>query len=538
MFRLALLASSVFCVRSAFAAQLVLPAEAPRAYDALMALPWTEQEWQSADGAKPTRWNAQQWQVVVGRYRIMGASPTTSLWGHSTAIEFPDGTLVYRSLISSVNIYQFTYDKQNPRQIGSRLYYDIVHPTFWGDKRIVIGAFDITYSDIWQPFIDALKKWPKREGFLRYLKSQFGFEQRVIKVVLHKSHDNFWHYAMKPTDTTDGCSGWSSKGFFTLCPLNGILLQKSDDATVQKAITDSYQFEAFMHDTIHITNGNRCDTVRKASREPPFPAAIKDWFVEGIAEMGILQLQPRYKAEFMRYYYERLHEQRLPFAQANNPGFGDYRRLGTMFLQYLSETYGNSAIRRFQDTACTGIDEQASFRAAFGKDLESEYTAAHAYWEAKRTEIDAQYALLAVENLPVVAGDLSKDKCKRILPGSLPKSALAVAGYEDIPCIANAYAYRLGALEGKYEGNLAGLRPKQPKERVFLWKGGAYAVRGEGWEAIVSKDEFQYAGFGVKIINWPAKSDRQMQFADGTRVHCWNAKSGCSWSDASGNKLK
>ena len=79
------------------------------------------------------------------------SGPTTSIWSGSAAIEFPDGAIVYRNLIGSVNIYQFTYEKQKPSQIGSRLYYDIVHPTYWGEKRITIGRLqsgDICYSGI------------------------------------------------------------------------------------------------------------------------------------------------------------------------------------------------------------------------------------------------------------------------------------------------------------------------------------------------------------------------------------------------------
>jgi hypothetical protein len=521
------------------AAQEGLPNAAPTDYETLMALPWTEAEWQAMAGAQPTRWNAQQWQVVVGRHRIFDSGPTTSIWKGSAAIEFPDGAIVYRNLIPSVNIYQFTYEKQKPAQIGARLYYDIVHPTFWGDKRIVIGRYDITYSAIWDPFIEALKAWPKRDSFLQYLKKDFGFDQKVFKVILHSSHDNFWHYANKPVNTTDGCSGWSSKGLLTLCPLAGIMLPASDDPQVAKIIRESFLYGAFMHDVIHVSYHNRCDIVRKANRQPPFPAPIKDWFVEGIAEMGIVQTYPRFKAGFYRFYYDRLHAQRMPLSQANNPGFANYRTLGTMFLQYLSEQYGNAAIRRFFDTTCDGTDEQTAFQNAFGAPMETAYAAAHAYWDAQRENFEAEYPAMSVENLPVMTAAPAAPGCRRIEDlSTLPQNVNQVNGYNDIPCIKNAYAYNLGALRGKFEGTVAGAKPRRPKEKIFIWKGGAYAVNGVGWQAIVSPDEYQFSGANIKIINWPTKSDRQIQFPDGSKVHCWNEKSGCSWNDAAGNKLR
>lgn len=516
-----------------------LPASAPTDYEALMALPWTEAEWQAMEGAQPTRWNAQQWQVVVGKHRIFATSPTTGIWSGATAIEFPDGAIIYRNLIGSVNIYQFTYEKQKPAKIGARLFYDIVHPTHWGDKRIVIGRYDITYSDIWTPFVEALKTWPKRESFPQYLKKEFGFDQKIIKVVLHSSKDNFWHYSMKPVNNGEACTGWSSKGFLTLCPLDGILLQSGDDAAVNKVIRESFLYSAFMHDVVHVSQGNRCDIVRKGSRQPPFPATIKAWYIEGIAEMGIVQTQPRYKAEFYRYYYDKLHAQRHPLAQANNPGFPDYRRPGTMFLQYLSEQYGNAAIRNFLDTTCDGTDEQAAFQHAFGADMETAYAAAHAYWESQRESFESEYPAMSVENLPVMMAALPAPGCKRIEDlAALPQNVNQVNGYNDIPCIKDAYAYNLGALRGKFEGTLAGARPRRLKEKIFLWKGGAYAVNGVGWQAIVSADEYQFSGANIKIINWPGKSDRQIQFPDGSKVHCWNEKAGCSWNDAAGNKLR
>ena len=317
------------------------------------------------------------------------------------------------------------------------------------------------------------------------------------------------------------------------------MLPTSEDPLVKKVIRESFLYAAFMHDVIHVSHGNRCDIVRKASKQPPFPGAIKDWFVEGIAEMGIVQTYPRFKAEFYRFYYDRLHAQRMPLAQANNPGFSNYRTLGTMFLQYLSEQYGNAVIRKFLDTTCDGTDEQTAFQSAFGLPMETAYAAAHAYWDTQRESFEAEYPAMSIENLPVIKASNAAPGCRRVEEGvTLPQNVNEINGHKDIPCIKDAYAYNLGGLRGKFEGTVAGARPRRTKEKIFIWKGGAYAVRGAGWEAIVSPDEYQFSGANVKIINWPNKTDRQIQFSDGSKVHCWNEQAGCTWSDAAGNKIR
>ncbi len=479
-------------------------------------------EWKLKSGNNFTRWNAKQWRLTVGAHEIYSALGANSLWESSVRIVFPDGVSITKHKVRKAEVAQYTYDKPGDRK--TNLHFDIVHPTYWGNKQIQIGIYDITYSPTWDLTIEGLSDSEGREKFLKYMETHFGFSSNRIKVVMHSSVDNFWIYSNREVNTKDACTGWSNKSVFSLCPSPGIFLESKQNPKLDQIGKDTFEYRALLHDSIHYIQANRCELVTPA----PKPTLNEPWYLEGIAEMGIMKNNAKFRAEQYSRFYNTFLKTKPSFKKGNDPNFNDYRLIGTMFLEYLSLTKGNPSIQKFYDRTCLGEKPEDAFLAEFGQSIATAYTEMYAYFQQNQNTILAQVESWSTEDLPAVTRNESQSRaCSRVENMAI-KMLSEISNYNDLPCFLNAYNYDLGIYGNGFEGTLKGTDSQGKFEKIFVWKTGAYSVSGKDYKVTVSEDEQQLEIGKFRIVNWKSKPDRQMIELGGKRVHCWSEKNGCS----------
>ena len=156
--------------------------------------------------------------------------------------------------------------------------------------------------------IEGLKEWKGLPLFLSYMDDNFGYSSNKIKVILHSSPKNFWTYLNRDPNTKDGCSGESNKTVFSLCPSKGIGLFSSGDSNIDAVLKLNFDYRSFLHDSIHYIQANRCEIIS----ESPKPSLSEPWFLEGIAEMGIIRNSPRYRQETYKRFYKTFFTKHTP----------------------------------------------------------------------------------------------------------------------------------------------------------------------------------------------------------------------------------
>ncbi|MBM9547669.1 hypothetical protein JWG40_11620 [Leptospira sp. 201903074] len=302
------------------------------------------------------------WEWKNQSHMIRSAKGSHALWESLWFIQFPDGSTITKHKIPKTNINQYTYKKRNR---GTFLYYDIVHPIYWGEKRVRVGVFDITYSPKWSLVVDSLQETDRISAFLNYSEEQFGFRSETIKVVLHESKERFWIYAGKDPKTKEDCTGFSNGSFFTLCPLPGIIVETKGDQILDSFLKKNYDLRAWKHDTLHYIQSQRCEQLGLQSG-----GLAEPWFLEGIAELSVIQTDSEHKANTYERFFQKYLRKRTSLKEGNDPKLPDYRLVGTMFLEYISQIYGNKKIRKFYEETCFGKPTETSFLAEFGISLE------------------------------------------------------------------------------------------------------------------------------------------------------------------------
>lgn len=145
-------------------------------------------DFQKLESIDVPKGKAGNWEWKNSSHTIRSAKGSHAIWESSYTIHFPDESMITKHKIPKTNINQYTYKKKNR---GSLVYYDIVHPNFWGEEQTRIGVFDITYSPKWSLVVDSIRETNRISEFLNFSEEQFGFRAERIKVILHESKENF-----------------------------------------------------------------------------------------------------------------------------------------------------------------------------------------------------------------------------------------------------------------------------------------------------------------------------------------------------------
>ncbi|MCW7471434.1 hypothetical protein [Leptospira kanakyensis] len=477
--------------------------------------------WELADGSVFTQRDG-SWEWKNNTHTVRSVTSSHALWQSLHSIQFPDGTIVTKHKIPKSNTNQYTYQKKNKE--GQFLFFDIVHPKEWGTERTVVGVFDITYSPIWSLVVESLRETSRMTDFLKNAEDEFGFRAERIKVVLHESKEKFWIYAGKDPKTKDDCTGFSYKSFFTLCPLTGILLLKSENQTLDDFNKQNYHFRAWKHDTLHYIQSQRCDQLGS-----PTQGMMEPWFLEGIAELSVIHTDKEHKAGTYESFFQKFLRKRTTLKEGNNPNLPDYRLVGTMFLEYLSLVYGNQKIRIFYEGTCFGKSSELSFQSEFGVSLQKATSDMYDYFQKNQSSFEKQFIEWRWSEKYKLKNKSRTvpEHCATSIQ-TIPKNPNEITEFHQIPCMMRKQVYDFNGLEGIYEGWFSGLSTDGKKESIFLWKSGAYEIKSEGQSWTIGEDEEQWNGNGILIVNWKGSGDRQIIFPNKKKVHCFYKSKTCS----------
>lgn len=462
------------------------------------------------------------WEWKNNTHTVRSAKGSHALWESFYSVQFPDGSTVTKHKIPKTNSFQYSYKRKN--RGGSFIYFDMVHPKDWGMEKTQIGVFDITYSPNWNMVVESLRENNRISEFLKYNEEQFGFHTERIKVVLHESKEKFWIYAGKDSQTKEDCTGFSNGSFFTLCPLMGIILESKGNPIYDSFLKKNYDLRAWKHDTLHYIQSQRCEQLGGSSS-----GLTEPWFLEGIAELAVIQTDPEHKANTYERFFQKFLRKRTSLKEGNNPKLPDYRLVGTMFLEYLSLVYGNEKIRTFYEETCFGKSTDSSFEMVFGLSMEKATTEMYDYFQKNQSGFENQFIVWRMIGKPKL------QKKIRELPNHcdstsvvVPKDPAAIIEFADIPCMMRNQVYDFSGLSGLYEGGFVGSSNKDQMESVFLLKSAAYQIQSEGQTWTIGEDEEQWDRGGVRIVNWRGSGDRQMIFPNKKRVHCFFQSKTCS----------
>lgn len=460
------------------------------------------------------------WEWKNSSHTIRSAKGSHSIWESFYTIHFPDESMITKHKIPKTNINQYTYKKKNR---GSLVYYDIVHPNFWGEEQTRIGVFDITYSPRWSLVVDSLRETNRISEFLNFSEEQFGFRAERIKVILHESKEKFWIYAGKDPNTKEDCTGFSNGSFFTLCPLSGIILEAKGNPVLDTFLKQNYDLRAWKHDTMHYIQSQRCEQLGSLG------GIAEPWFLEGIAELSVIQTDSEHKANTYERFFKKFLSKRTSLKEGNDPKLADYRLVGTMFLEYLSIVYGNQKIRSFYEDTCFGKSADTSFVEEFGISLEKATSDMYDYFLKNKSNLENQFFIWRLNEKPKLSRKTRElpNHCSTSLL-EIPKNPNEITEFQHIPCMMRNQVYDFGGLSGQYEGGFSGTSNNGQMESVFLWKSGAYQIQSEGQTWTIGEDEEQWDKNGIRVINWQKTGDRQIVFPNKKRVHCFYQSKTCS----------
>lgn len=483
--------------------------------------------WQLKNGITYTHWHDDLWQIAFNN-AVIFYTPDNYLRPLDFKIAFKDGSIIYRRAHKKEGIYQYTYSNRR-----SRLYYDIVHPTYWGSYRAQVGRFHFIYSENWHSYIEAFKNWQGRESFMRAMKEQYGFESRRITVILHESEEKFREFSAGFA-SPDGCTGWAVKGFLTLCPRH-FRMKPVKNEKAREIIYHNKMFTGLLHDTIHLLEKNRCDIVNRG-RGNYRQQKPGTWYIEGIAELGIVQTHLRYRQTVYERFYRLFSESRPPFVRAGDDSFNHYRTLGVMFLEYLSHRFGNTAIRDFYDSTCRDIDPSAAFRKTFGDSEKNLFNRMYDYYNRRRAEYESKYTNWKATGLyNLEYKNRTGNRQKRIRSILMQKYNKADE-YSDLPRLHGLFDLSLKGIPGDY----ADWFSDRAGNLIYLHKNRSYVIYDykNRYEAYVwpgGTTEFRIKNY--RITGWQ-NGQRRLTYSNGRYLHCYSKNTGCRLFSAGGKEIK
>ncbi len=506
-----------------------LPASAPRTFAEAMALSWVDPEdfalsfsdsrpgfYSVAGGGRAYQWMPGQWSLELPGMRVMRWTNGTSQVeiGENRIIKFPNlqwpGALEWtfsdRSKLKRLprpqeSTVEFIYESEAP----NRAAFQIREPGKWAKESTSIERYSIEYSPAWQDHIDAFRAWGKSTQYFAKMEELFGFKNPGPVPVLFFQELTDIRRQMRIPDVGEGGRG-GLYGIWICCGAKAKPF--SSEPAVRAVQMQTESFPVLLHETVHNLQQHRCYYVRQGQDLPPAQDP-GPWFVEGIAEVGMMQMLPRDRARKYRELYEKLDANQSVTVASFSRGELPVYTYGTFMLEYVMQTRGASAIRSFYDDVCRGTPPVSAAQKHLGSDPEGLLQASLAYFRANRARFEPQMETWAMEGLPQVSY-AKPDAVLRESDLVLPASNRSI---RSIPDIWNALRMNTQDLNGKFEGTLRG----PAGERVQIWKNGTAEVRSGDMKVLY---------FGEDSTNLTLRGHTIVQWKNGTRK--WTLPDGSS----------
>jgi hypothetical protein len=409
--------------------------------------------WETKSGAKIVRWPNGTSLIEFASHRIL-KFPNRD-WPGTIEWNFPDRSKLTRHPWPEEQTVVFTYERMEPRAA-----YQLWAPGKWAPLASQFDRYSFHYSPAWADHIEAFKQWGKLDEFFGKMEDLFGFKNAGPIPVVFFEEIGGMRRQLRDQRATEGGRG----GLFGISICCGNKRHPfSTDNAVRRVQLESESFPVLLHETVHNLQQHRCFYARAGKDFPP----ARDpgpWYVEGVAEVGMMQLLPRERARKYRELYAKLQKETVQF---ENVGYADgsVYVYGTFMLEYVMRTLGPAAIRDFYDDTCRGMTPDQSAQKHFRQSPRSLLEKSMAYFRANKDKMEAEADLWEMEGLPAVS----------YADSTLERPALTlVRSHREITQIPSLRAWRMNtdALEGKFEGHLRG----PGHERVYLWKNGTQLV--------------------------------------------------------------
>lgn len=478
-------------------------------------------QWKRADGAVFTRWKDGGWKLEVGGHALLqhgGGHPALS-W------TFPDGVELRRAPHPGRRGERQFFYLQTTR--AGPVAYELLRAPAPHYRTATVGPYRLVYDPGWQGHVDRLRSFSELEQFFAFAAESLGFRNAgPIPGLLVRTLPEMRAALGNPAANAGGVGGLFG---LTMC-CSADRPAEENEPTLREARARAESFHVLLHETVHNLQQHRCAYVR-AGGSYPEPQHPGDWFVEGVADYVVMQIEPRSRVWMLRQLYERLD-------QNTTPRFGDldYRNLnayifGRAMLQYLANEKGPQRIGEYYDHICRGDSPAAAMQKAAGMAPDRLYSASLEYFRAQRAQLEAQFfdwELHGLFELDYVQADAAR-------PGDEFTPPADLFAVRTVPDFFQAYRLNLGAFRGSaYEGLLR----TSDGRKVYLWRGAVpYSVETRRTKAFVRDEEVSLHVGGHVLINW-ANGQRRWVFPDGRYFHMWSADQAAGYFDKNGRPIQ
>lgn len=478
-------------------------------------------QWKRADGSVFTCWKDGGWKLEVRGHALVqhgGGHPAMS-W------HFPDGVELRRAPHPGRRgEWQFFYLKTTR---AGPVAYELVRTPGPQYRTASVGPYRLVYDPGWQGHIDRLRSFSELERFFELAADTLGFRNAgPIPGLLVRTLPEMRAALGNPAANAGGVGGLFG---LTMC-CSADRPPEEDEPTLREARARAESFHVLLHETVHNLQQHRCAYVR-AGGSYPEPQHPGDWFVEGVADYVVMQIEPRSRVWMLRQLYERLDQNSIP-------RFGDldYRNLnayifGRAMLQYLADLKGPQSVGEYYDHICRGDTPAAAMQKAAGMSPERLYQASLEYFRAKRSELEAQFFDWELHGLFEL--DYAEPGAAR--PGDDFTPPADLFAVKTVPDFFQAYRLNLGAFRGStFEG---ALRTRDGR-KIYLWRGAVpYSVETRRTKVYIRDEEVSLHVDGHTLINW-ANGQRRWVFPDGRYFHMWSADQAAGYFDKNGRAIQ
>ncbi len=403
---------------------------------------------------------------------------------------FPDGSSVSRNPWSQENTVFYIYERVSP----DRAAYQMYAPGKWAPLSQTRGHFQFEYSKEWAGYLEAFALWGGDVKFFELMKDLFGFQNPgAIPVIMFNELADMRRQMRDPNAHAGGRGGMF--GISMCCREHQ--KEYSKNPAVRRVQMKAETHQVLLHETIHNLQQHRCYYVRKDQKNLPPAKNPGAWYVEGIAEVGMLQVTPQARAAKFREFFQKAGKG-VPSFGSVGYGDGSVYLYGAIMLQYVMDTRGAGAIREFYDDMCRGVSESESAERHLASAPVDLLTKAAEYYQAHKTTVVANMERWELEGRERL-GYQDPDTVIRKLPQIRTSTDI-----REIPDIWNARRMNTAAFQGIYEGAFVG----PAGEKVYLWKNGTHSVT---WE------EGKATYFGTDSASLESNGQALTQWKDGTR---------------------
>ncbi|MCE9598550.1 MAG: hypothetical protein K8S54_11330 [Spirochaetia bacterium] len=454
--------------------------------------------WERADGAKITRWeNGTSLIESQGNRILQYVNPQ---WPGAIEWTFPDGTKLTRYPWPAENTVWFSYDRPDP---SGRITFQIYQKGKWAPNETSYDNYKFSYSSAWADHIQAFREWDKKNEFFSTMEKLLEFKNPgQIPVIMFDQLADMRKQLSNPAQGEGGAGGLL--GISMCCGAKRT--QPSTNPVVAKIQRQQESFPVLLHETVHNLQQHRCFYVRSGKPNLPPEQRPTPWFIEGVAEFGMMRLLPRDRARKYRELYTALDAGRVPGVNQIGYADGNVYMFGTAMVEATYLQKGSEPIRKFYDDMCLGTPEDVSLKRNLGMDLPTLLDSSLNFFRKNRSRLEAEMKILEIEGLPelkpAAGGDCS------LATTSLPGNTRDIQG---VPDIWNTCRMDISELSG-FTGTFRGPRG----ERITVWGTGDQATdTGKAKFTYWKDDSAEVIFAGHKITQWKA-GDRKWTLPDGS----------------------